>query len=419
VPAGAVVVRTISEYAGSAIPAVQVQVNDLSWTATDANGCATFPGVAPPFTLRAYQSMAGTSRPPPTFAITPTRWDDVWELRDVTENPAVLQVDGTPGPPPEWNEAAISGLVTGTGGGPASGARVVALAPVDGGSGTTAETNGTFAMPYVQWEGPSTQTFTVHALESDDPPTHYSGYGSARVTASNGGSASGVLIALSPVAETHLTGTASVAPEFSTESPCASLAIEFPDASVLWLPTGPCSSSDLDVPVPLIGARTAIVGLGVSVPAPVPLPGDDLLYRFGPSASAFRRVDLSGAPPGSLAFDLPSPVSITEPADGATISADATIRWTTGPEAVRYVLGGKCAQWEGSTLRRLNYRGVDTTGTEARLPALPSVPLLPGTRCVLDVGWRDAAPSPVLGPVTERRWTWRGAYSGDVLVTIQ
>src|SRR3954469_8476440 len=84
-----VTVRTISEYGGTPIAGVQVQVDDGEWIATDEKGEAAFRNVSPPFVLSIHQVTLGTA------GGGSYRFDDVWVLRDPQGEPVVALVDGS------------------------------------------------------------------------------------------------------------------------------------------------------------------------------------------------------------------------------------------------------------------------------------------------------------------------------------
>src|SRR4051812_35101535 len=103
-----VTVRTVSEYGGTPIAGVQVQVDDGEWIATDEKGEAAFRNVSPPFVLSIHQVTLGTA------GGGSYRFDDVWVLRDPQGEPVVALVDGS------WlarYSATVTGSVSGGHGG--------------------------------------------------------------------------------------------------------------------------------------------------------------------------------------------------------------------------------------------------------------------------------------------------------------
>jgi hypothetical protein len=157
----ALVVRTVSEYGGTPIAGVKVQVGDQPWVTTASNGEARFAGAAPPYAVRVHRPMTYTD-----YKGGAHQHDKVWQLIGQSGNPLILDVDGTVA---QMYRATISGSIAGRSGSARAQARV--WTPTDGGMGAA---DGTF-QTQVLWEASPTYSFLLRALESDAaaPPAHY------------------------------------------------------------------------------------------------------------------------------------------------------------------------------------------------------------------------------------------------------
>lgn len=112
-----------------------------------------------------------------------------------------------------------------------------------------------------------------------------------------------------------------------------------------------------------------------------------------------RKVSL---PSSGVAFDLPAPPTLTEPADGSGIGLATVFRWSAVAPGGIYVLDVTCDEWTAGTVRKgIHYRGIETTGTEVSLPVIPDVAVPAGTPCRWSVG-RNAATDPATGI----RYSW-------------
>jgi hypothetical protein len=316
-------------------------------------------------------------------------WSSVWETPGLDANPAVRVING-------WThyitrQASIAGSVTNRSADVGSVTRVTAGAPIEGNpylNPVQVGADGTFQMQ-ATWDqslSPA-QTIVLRALESDtaDPPRHYTGYGSAHVSVSDGAPVNGVTVQLGPVAETRISGTLTTTGQLAGGNVGTSLVLVFPNDWGISLArhaeprTVPGS---FDYTVPIAGTQTALVGFHV-----------DASYIGGGSGSQRRYVAIAeGAPVSGLLFDIPAPVALVEPADGATIGTDTVFRWTTGPPGGSYDLGVSCylpgsASQDGRDI--VTGWGINTTNTEARVFSTPFLRLVPGMRCYWGVVWSD------------------------------
>jgi hypothetical protein len=389
---GDLVVRTVSEYGGTPIAGVKVQVGDQPWMTTGSNGEARVAAVAPPYTVRVYQPMTYTN-----FRGETKQHDKVWQLIGQTANPLVLDVDGTVA---LAYKAEITGTVEGRSGAANSQVRVVAHQ----GGAVRAASDGTFRTG-TYWEGSTSYDFVLRAFESDteEPPAHYTGYAASRVRVTDttgylgeGGSLSGVRLQLGPVAEARVSGQVTRAEALAQETLRSSMFLRFAEYDWAWLGPGRASGQPaaFDYTVPRIDGAETWLRFEVWGAAAAPYPVNPL-YAWHSRKVALPSTDVS--------FDIPPPVSLTEPADGATFGPSTTFRWSPGPPGGKYSLGMLCdPEWsEGALKRNIYYRDVETTSTEVMLPAIPGVAIPAGVTCAWSVMW--IAPS---DPATERRGSW-------------
>jgi hypothetical protein len=383
---GGLVVRTVSEYGGTPIAGVNVQVGDQPWTATGSNGEARFAPVATPYAVRVHQALKFT-----TLRGVARQNDKVWQLVGQTANPLVLQVDGTL---TQIYKARIAGTVAGRSA--SSQVRVFGLPP----SNALLAADGTFQIPAMWWEGSTSSSFVLRAFESDgqQPPEHYSGYAASRVTATDatgflgpGGNLTGVSLQLGPVAEARVSGQ-----------------VTRPEA---------LAQGTLRSVTALLFGQYEWLALGEGAPAGQPAAFDYAFPRIDGAAPWLRFLATAGnsldaavgwhdrqvgAPSTGLTFDIPAPVSLTDPADGATFGPSTLFRWSAGPAGGKYALDLICDDWrEGALTRNIHYRGVETTSTEVALPAIPGVAVPAGTPCTWSIGW--IAPSDF---AKESRGSW-------------
>lgn len=150
-------IQTVSEYEGSPIAGVKVQVGDQPWMTTDASGRARFAAAMSPYTVRIHQPMIYTDSKG-----VPHQHDKVWRLVGRDKNPLVVQVDGSLA---QIYKANISGTVAGRSTSPGPEVMVVAGTsfpfPVAG--------DGAFAFS-AWWEGGTTRDLDLRALETSGQP---------------------------------------------------------------------------------------------------------------------------------------------------------------------------------------------------------------------------------------------------------
>ncbi|HYR19998.1 MAG TPA: carboxypeptidase-like regulatory domain-containing protein [Myxococcales bacterium] len=369
---GGLVVRTVSEYGGTPIAGVKVQVGDQPWTTTGSNGEARFAPVAPPYTVRVYQALAFI-----TLKGEARQRDKVWQLVGQTGNPLVLEVDGSLA---QSYKAHVSGAVAGRSG--AANTQVL----VEGWKVAPDGTFGTSNGPVIWWEGSTSYDFVLRAVESDteQPPAHYIGYAASRVRATDttgflgpGGNLSGVSLQLGPVAEARVSGQVTRAEAFAQGTLLSSILLRFGPYEWMGLGQGAPSGQPaaFDYAVPRIdGAAPWLQFLAAT--------GNSLDAAYGWHG---REVGFSST---GLTFDIPAPVSLTDPVSGATFGPSTLFRWSAGPAGGKYSLELGCDDWnEGALTRNIHYRGVETTSTEVTLPAIPDVAVPTGATCRWSVAW--------------------------------
>lgn len=372
------VVRTVSEYSGLPMQDVRVQVDDQAWVTTDAEGKARFAAVTGSFTVRIHQSFSAEGGA--------YRADKVWELRGRSGADVVVMVDGTPAP---HHEGIVSGTVSGRSGSASSAVWVWISGGARGnghGGEVLARSDGTFDLP-VAWEGAPAATLTLRAVESDgaSPPGDYLGFGATVVTLSDtgiGASVSGVTLPLQPVTEATVTGTVST-PVILSGAPSSSAVLAvFGEFDHRRLGTGPSPPSTFSLAVPQITGAAPWVGF---------------IAGTAPASQHARRVELSSS---AVAFSLPDPVELLEPADAASIGPATTFRWGAGPAGGTYALVVYCSWSDGGVTRSVGFRGIETGSTSAALPAIPGLTMAAGAACDWQVFWRATA-----DPALESRWS--------------
>ncbi|HEY8210473.1 MAG TPA: carboxypeptidase-like regulatory domain-containing protein [Myxococcaceae bacterium] len=364
------VVQTISEYGGEPIPGVQLQVDDQPWVVTNAEGRASFTPPGGRYTLRVLQPTDATSASGRRYVT----WD-LLEIDGPPGNPVVLQVEGTFVPHRQVSLSGTAGAVT-------DGEIILWLeggGVVSGGTATTL-VDGTYEMEAVQWEGGDGRKATLHALQRNGaafPATHYLAYGSAPVTlrdlAGTGGRIEGVDMLLRPIEEAAVHGELAVPPALAGQA-YASLSVKLAEGwTVVGL--GPVAGS-FDVSVP------QIPGAGGTSMSAWAVGSAQLDSEYG---GQLRSV----SPGASVAFDLPAPVELLEPADGTAIGADTVFRWSPHPSRGAYDLHVQCHWTQNGEEHDVNYRELETELTERSLPVFPGVEIPSGTSCTWDVAWRE------------------------------
>ena len=391
---GGLVVKTVSEYGGTPIGGVKVQVGEQGWTTTGANGEARFAPAATPYTVRIHQrletTVGGRSR----------QNDKVWQLVGQTANPLAVEVDGSLA---QIYKSRLAGSVAGRSGAPNT--RVLVLGSPVGPDRTFGSANG----PLVWWEGGTRYDFTLRAVESDtnQPPAHYAGYAAGRVTVTDttgllgqGGNLTGVGLQLAPVAESSVAGRVALAEGLSAASLRSQVALRFSQSDWLELGEGSGQPATFQYTVPIVSGGELWVRFFASPTAPA-----STVAAFG---FHHRKVAL---PSTGVSLDVPAPVSLTEPAEAATFGPATLFRWSAGPAGGKYSLDLSCGDWsEGAVTRNIHYRGIETTTPEVALPAIPDVVVPAGTSCSWAVDWIALS-----DPSSERR----GSRSFERGVTAQ
>jgi hypothetical protein len=369
---GGLVVQTVSEYGGTPIAGVKVQVADQPWTATGASGEARFAQVKPPYAVRVHQSLTfsaldGQAR----------RHDKVWQLIGQTGNPLVLRVDGSLA---QSYKAHVSGTVTGRSG--AANTQVL----VEGWRAAPDGTFGTATGPVMWWEGSPSHDFLLRAFESDTgaPPAHYLGYAASRVTATDtsdllgaGGNLGGVGLRLGPVAEARVSGQATRPEALAGGTWRSGVALQFGPSEWVGLGQGFLSGQPaaFDYAVPQVGGAVPWLQFFAAT------------SDSPDAASGWHDREVASSSTG-LIFDIPAPVALTGPADGASFDPSTLFRWSAGPAGGKYSLDLRCGDWaEGALMRNLHYRGVETASTDVTLPAIAGVAVPSGTPCTWSVAW--------------------------------
>lgn len=166
-----------------------------------------------------------------------------------------------------------------------------------------------------EWQGRSTASVVLRGWESDavfpNAPFRYYGFGSATVPVVEGGSVTGVSLALVPVGQGTVEGTVSLPPAV----------VGTAVGAALWLAFSPYDWVHL--------ARWEAPGT-VSVVVPSVAGAEAWIGMMAGATWHNRRVTV---PSRGVVFDLPAPPALLEPADESVL-ADATVfRW--GPSAGR------------------------------------------------------------------------------------
>lgn len=395
---GGLVIQTVSEYEGSPIAGVKVQVGDQPWTTTDAGGRARFAAVTSPYTVRIHQPMTFTDSKG-----VPHQHDKVWHLVGRDQNPLVVQVDGSLA---QIYKANISGTIAGRSASPGSEVVVVAGTsfpfPVAG--------DGTFDLPSVSWEGGTARDLDLRALEtSGQPPLHYTRYGATRVHVVDttgflgaGGNLGGVTVQLNPVSEARVSGQVALPDELAQSNLSAAIWLRYNEYESISVSPGAPSGqpASFDYALPVIDGAAPWIQFAATSPT-----GNSYGNAYAWQA---RKVSL---PSSGVAFDLPTPPTLTEPADGSGIGPATVFRWSAVAPGGTYTLDVSCDEWTAGILRKgVHYRGIETTGTEASLPVIPDVAVPAGTPCSWSVGWNAAT-----DPATEIRYSWSEGRAATAL----
>lgn len=359
-------IKTVSEYQrGVPCVDVQVRVNDLPWTASSSDGIATFDMVEPPYTVLVYQSH--------TSETSGNQYDDVWQLREQAANPLEIAVDGTFCG--EWREALIRGTVSGRSDDPTT-----IVEP-------RIQPDDSFEYSY-QWQGDSPHTVVLRVFETDgaEPPGAYIGYASASATvdapplddSSAPGVTSNVSLDLQAIGDDAVSGRVTVPPGLATDELRAVLYLEFDnEVEPYYLGGGTTTAGSFSFVYPVLASTRAWLHLAAG-------------REKGAQSASLQQV---AVPSSDLTFELPAPVELLEPSDGATITSQTIFRWSPSANAGRYSLIAICKLETNGKTHAVNYRAIDATATEASLPTIPDLTLLEGTSCSWSVDWRPAGSS--------------------------
>jgi hypothetical protein len=353
------VIQTVTVLGGGPIGGIAVQVDDLEWVTTDADGIATFEGVGSPFSVRLRQTF-GEDRV------------KLWQLVGQTENPLVVPVEGAGG----GHVADIRGTVRGLSGGADTEVVVIGRAggPTQNG---IANPDGTYQIEPLFWNGPATQTIELLALEMQlpYPPMHFVASGVATVEANDpdgrGAMLTGIDIELAQVEEALVSGTV-VVPASLDEALYPLLAFEFEDGSVGDLTYYATSAPGaFEFTIPLLDGVSPVLGFeGVA-----------------PEISSTGRVERRIAEAASdVQLEVAAPVELLEPPTDARIDTRTRLRWRAEPDAAKYVIVANCSEATDDFTIRVEFEWIETTENEACLFLDED---LRGT-CSWQVGWLDA-----------------------------
>jgi hypothetical protein len=367
-----IVVRTVSDRTGLGMAEIRVQVADQPWATTDADGKATFAAVSGTFTVRVHQSI--------TYVPYPEDWILVVEGSSGSE--VVVEVDGNFGllsPPhlPPWYDAEVSGSVVGWTQ-PTSASTWVQVSYSGSWLTSYVANDGSFDLSF-PFQAPATSV-TLRAYEGDprDPYqlTRLFAYGSATVPVVKGGHTTGPSVSLQPVVMGTVEGTASVA------APLAGAEVR-----------GWCSIGfGRYEPAAVFFAETTVTPAGFSLPVASIQGGETsvtlLTTRGGGRGSARQRRSVS-VPATGVAFQLPAPAELLEPADAAFVDSTTVFRWNVSDTGGTSTLGLWC-DWTADSIPHSVGYSVSTTGSQATLPAIPGVAVPAGASCSWSVGWHAA-----------------------------
>jgi hypothetical protein len=311
-------------------------------------------------------------------------------------HPTVL----VPGPH-DYSVNSVEGTVTGGSGGPVRLYGAGSQGPI---APVLAGTDGGFSVPS-NWEGIDPLTLTVRAFEVDDAgtPAHYLGYGETSATIQANSSwippwyppSRGASVALEPVSEGMVTGLVTAAPELQAGQLSLRWWLKVPEGMLQLgaFPAGSAEASAPSVVFPIIpGAHP---WLGVRSEGPAGRSWDD------------REVQV---PSQDVPFDLPAPVTLLEPTEGASVTQRTRFSWTSGSDGGHTALQVGC-QWSTSGMHSYTaYSYVATleaVGTQASLNGIfpdggTGIPR--GTACWWSVIWQpegghfSATPEDADGP---------------------
>jgi hypothetical protein len=372
--AGKQVVKLVSRGGRSPVMGVRVQVGAQPWTTTDENGEAFFDGGSAPFAVRVHQTTRSFDEG------IAEEFDELWELTEQTDNPVVVAVQAVAA---TRKAAAIAGKVSGRGN--ASGSRLLVFARTGPSQAvsTLAGPDGSYELP-VSWDGESSKMIDLGAIEIDSssPPRQFYGYGSTAlvVTAQADGDPpqGGGNFALGPVTTARVSGKVSLPASLAADVH-PHVALEYRDgSSALLHGRSTTGTGTFDYLVPVIDGAAVRVGFTAdAINAPIPV---GTSYRF-------RKVT---APAADVDLALPPTARLLEPAAAATFDLTTRFRWEPVSGAGRYALALVCSDIRVASRHEITFHMVETTKTEARIPAIPDLDF-GAAQCTWQVGWLDAS----------------------------
>jgi len=364
-----IVVRTVSDRTGLGMAGIRVQVAEQPWATTDADGKATFTAVSGKFTVRVHQSI--------TYVPFPA--DRISVVEGSSGSEVVVEVDGNFGllsPPhqPPWYDADVSGSAVGWTQ-PTSASTWVQISYSGTWLPSQVASDGSFDLSF-PFQAPATSV-ALRAYEGE-PNSPYQltrlfAFGSATVPVVKGGHTTGVSVSLQPVVMGTVEGTASLA------APLAGAEVR-----------GWCSVGfGRYEPAAVFFAETTVAPAAFSLPA-ASVPGGEtsvtLFTTLGGGRGSARQRRSVSVPATGVAFQLPAPAELLEPAEAAFIDGTTVFRWNASETGGTSTLGLGCDWTADSVLHSVGY-SVSTTGSQATVPAIPGVAVPAGASCSWAVNW--------------------------------
>jgi|GEM_PF-206932 hypothetical protein len=334
----------VVDRSGYPIAALSLLVVGHSLTATDAEGTFAVPEVTPPYDVALLDDSTGVAtiytqltRMDPQLTNLTDRFGDPGESRSAE---LTGSIDGGVPLQQRWTQMGLAWASPGVVGGD-----FIAQTP--------------YAFPFY-WNGPSTITGTLHALQwmaDGDLVTGYLGYATRTgVTVQSGGSVGNIDFGLVPPEVTTISGTVLAPSGFILFGRTFDLTFDDGASFLLGGDSGDTMpDATFSVPVPAgIGATCLVTARALEV-----IDYDRSVYRF-------TQVKQAGVLPGrsDLTLELPFPALPVHPVDGETLDATAELGWTALPDAVYQVRVG------AETTGARSYILVSGS-THARVPELP------------------------------------------------
>src|SRR5438270_401118 len=373
-----IVVRTVSDRTGLGMAGIRVQVADQPWAMTDADGKATFTAVSGMFTVRVHQSPNfATSAPYP--CANGACLEEIFVVEGLSGSQVVVEVDGNFGllsPPhlPPWYDADVSGSAVGWTQ-PTSASTWVQISYSGTWLPSQVASDGSFDLSF-PFQAPATSV-ALRAYEGE-PNSPYQltrlfAFGSATVPVVKGGHTTGVSVSLRPVVMGTAEGTASLA------APLAGAEVRG------WCSIGFGGYE----PAAVFFAGTTVAPAAFSLPA-ASVPGGEtsvtLFTTLGGGRGSARQRRSVSVPATGVAFQLPAPAELLEPAEAAFIDGTTFFRWNASETGGTSTLGLGCDWTADSVLHSVGY-SVSTTGSQATVPAIPGVAVPADASCSWAVNW--------------------------------